>query len=49
MVLYQLTVLLLQLAVSLLIGLGFPCMIKDQGEESTWLGLSVHLLISQSP
>lgn len=49
MVLYQLTVLLLQLAIALLIGLGFPCMIKDQGEESTCLGPSAHLPISQSP
>lgn len=33
MALHQLTVLPLQLAVPLLIGLGFPCIVKDEGEE----------------
>lgn len=38
MVLHQLAVLLLQLAVPLLIGLGFPCVGKDPDEDATKLG-----------
>lgn len=49
MVLHQLTVLLLQLAVPLLIGLGFPCVVKDQGEDATQLGPSTGPPGSQSP
>lgn len=49
MVLNQLAVLLLQLAISLFIGLGFPCIVKDQSEESTLGWTLAFLAMSQGP